>query len=128
MDSKGFHHVGLYVADEQRSLAFYRDGLGGKVVHSFSVGADKSNWLIDLGGGAIVELIPFGAGEAKVTIGWAHIAIEVEDTRKAYDAAVAAGATTWIAPTTEIEIGKPVCLAYVYGPDHEIIEFYQDMA
>ncbi|MDR0905969.1 MAG: VOC family protein [Oscillospiraceae bacterium] len=124
---KRAHHFGVFCADEARSVEFYRDRLGGTVVHKFSVGPDKNNWLIDLGGDAVVELIPFGSGKADTSVGWVHIALEVEDTQKAYDACIAAGCDTWIAPTTEMDIGKPVCLAYVHGPDGEIIELYQEL-
>jgi catechol 2,3-dioxygenase-like lactoylglutathione lyase family enzyme len=126
MKINGIHHVGLYVTDEQRSLEFYRDKLGGKVVHSFSIGENKNNHLIDLGGGAIVELVPVGAGKAQPPVGWAHIAVAVDDTQAAYDEAIAAGATTWM-PPSEMDLGKKMFLAYVYGPDNEIIEFYQEL-
>ncbi|MDR0916307.1 MAG: VOC family protein [Oscillospiraceae bacterium] len=126
MDIKRVHHVGLYVKDAEKSLEFYRDKLGGTVIHSFSIGEDRSNWLVDIGGGAVIELIPVGNGDANPAVGWAHLAVEVADTRAAYETAVAAGAATWM-PPTEMDIGRQVLLAYVHGPDNEIIEFYQEL-
>ena len=122
----GTHHFGVFCTDEARSLAFYRDVLGGNAYHSFPAGP-KINWFVDLGGGAVVELIPFGEGTADVKIGWAHIALRVEDTQQAFDVCVAAGCRAWIAPTTQMDIGIPVCLAYVHGPDGELIEFFQEL-
>jgi catechol 2,3-dioxygenase-like lactoylglutathione lyase family enzyme len=126
MQINGFNHIGLWVTDEQRSLEFYRDKLGGTVVRHFPIGPDKTNWLVDLGGGAVIEIIPFGEGEANPPVGWAHIALNVEDTNKAYELAIAAGATTWI-PPQEWDFGKKMLLAYVHGPDNEIIEFYHEV-
>ncbi|MDR3247522.1 MAG: VOC family protein, partial [Treponema sp.] len=40
MQINGFHHIGLWVKDPQKSFDFYTTGLGGKVVHSFPM-ADK---------------------------------------------------------------------------------------
>jgi catechol 2,3-dioxygenase-like lactoylglutathione lyase family enzyme len=127
MEFQGFHHVGVYIKDEEKSLRFYRDSLGGKLVHSFPIGEGRTNYLIDLGGGAIVELVPVGAGMADVQIGWAHIALRCADTRAAFELAVSVGAEVWM-PPTEMNLGGIVMLlAYVYGPDHEIIEFYQEV-
>jgi catechol 2,3-dioxygenase-like lactoylglutathione lyase family enzyme len=126
MNIRGLHHVGIYVTDPARSLEFYVDKLGGKVVHSFPIGPDKSNTLVDLGNGAVIELIPVGEGSANPAAGWAHIALEVEDSQAWHDRAIAAGAKTWM-PPTEMDIGFKVRLAYVHGPDNEIIEFYQEL-
>jgi lactoylglutathione lyase len=125
MSINGFHHVGVSVTDEAKSLAFYRDGLGGKVVHSFSIGPDKTIYLVDLGNNAVVELIPVGEGEADAKVGWVHIAVATDDTRAAFDAAVAVGAGVQM-PPTEIPLGSlTAVIAYILGPDKEIIEYFQ---
>jgi catechol 2,3-dioxygenase-like lactoylglutathione lyase family enzyme len=125
----GFHHMGLYVADMARSLAFYRNALGGREVRRFPIGEGSDIVLLDLGGGAVIELIPVSAdaGAADVKSGWAHIALLSDDPRAAFDAAVAAGAEVWMAPA-ELELGGvKTLLAYVFGPDHEILEFYLEL-
>ena len=123
---KGAHHFGLFVTDAARSLAFYRDALGGTVNHSFLTEDGRTIYMVDLGGGAVVELIPYGEGRADVAIGWAHIALEVDDVQAAYDACLAAGCESWKVPTV-MDIGKPAHLAYVHGPDGELLEFYKEL-
>ncbi len=83
MKFDGFHHIGLIVKDVDKSLAFYRDGLGGKVVHSFPASRGGTIWLVDLGGNAVVEIIPGGGDAAESNARWAHIAVRTDDVRAA---------------------------------------------
>lgn len=126
MQFNGFHHAGLMVKDVQKSLDFYTGGLGGKMVHSFPMsGTDKTIYLVDLGGNAVVELIPRGNGEEEANAHWAHAAIRTDDARAAYDRALKAGAKSRNEPN-DAELGTmSVCTAFVYGPDGEVIEFFQ---
>ena len=127
MKFSGYHHAGLWVKDAQKSLDFYTKGLGGKVVFSFPMPADKSKTinLVDLGDNAVVEIIPRGNGEEEVNAHWAHIALRTDDARAAYDRAIKAGATKRTEPV-EAKLGTmAVCNAFVLGPDKEIIEFFQ---
>ena len=127
MQFNGFHHAGLLVKDVQKSLDFYTKGLGGKETFNFPMPSDKSKtiYLVDLGGNAVVEIVPRGNGEEEVNAHWAHMAIRTDDTRTAYDMALKAGAVTRIEPT-EMQLGTMKVLnAFVYGPDREIIEFFQ---
>lgn len=127
MNIKGMHHVGIYVSDEHASLEFYRDKLGATVIRSFEIAPGKSNWIIDLGGGAVLELIPVATGESASTRGWAHIALEVDNAEAMYLKMLAAGATPWVAPTTEMDVGFPARLAFVQGPDGELIELIEQL-
>jgi lactoylglutathione lyase len=122
----GIHHVGLLVKDSQKSLDFYTSGLGGKVVFSFPMsGSDKTIYLVDLGGNAVVELIPRGTGEEEVNAHWAHLAIRTDDAKAAYDRAIKAGAVSRSEPA-ESKLGTMTVLnPFVYGPDREVIEFFQ---
>jgi lactoylglutathione lyase len=126
MQFSGFHHIGLYVKDPQKSLDFYTQGLGGKVVFSFPMsGSDKTINLVDLGGGAVVEIVPRGTGEEEFNAHWAHIAVRTDDAKAAYDRAVKAGAVSRSEPE-ENKLGTmTVCNPFVYGPDREVIEFFQ---
>jgi lactoylglutathione lyase len=126
MQFKGYHHIGLWVKDSQKSLDFYTKGLGGKVVFSFPMsGSDKTINLVDLGGHAVVEIIPRGNGEEEVNAHWVHVAVETDDARAAYDLALKAGASSK-SPPKDAQLGTmAVCNAFILGPDHEVIEFFQ---
>lgn len=126
MQFNGYHHVGLRVADEARSLKFYTEGLGGKETLSFPIaGTESTIHLIDLGGGAVVEIIPRGQDGEEANARWAHIAVATNDTRAAYALALKAGAKSKSEPT-DMQLGPvAACTAFVFGPDDETIEFFQ---
>ncbi|MDR0721616.1 MAG: VOC family protein [Treponema sp.] len=126
MKFDGFHHIGLWVKNAEQSLNFYTNGLGGKQIFSFPLGdGEKTIYLVDLGNNAVVEIIPQGTDEAERQARWAHVAIRTDDTRAAYERALKAGAESSIAPQ-DLNLGTlPVCNAFVRGPDHELIEFFQ---
>jgi lactoylglutathione lyase len=126
MSFNGFHHIGLWVKDSQKSFDFYTKGLGGKVVHSFPM-ADmpKTIYLVDLGNNAVVEIIPRGNGEEEKDAHWAHVAIRTDDARASYETALKAGAVSKQEPK-DMNLGTmAVTNAFVYGPDREQIEFFQ---
>ena len=122
----GYHHIGLMTANIEKSLTFYTEGLGGEVVFSFPMPAnkEKSIYLVDLGGGAVVELIPRGVEDAEVNAKWAHICLSTEDVRAAYEAALAAGAKPRSAPEDGFLGTMERTGAFVFGPDDEVIEFF----
>ena len=125
MKFNGYHHIGLYVKDWEKSLKFYQD-LGGKVTFTFPMGdSGKTIHLVDLGGHAVVELIPRGNGEAEVNAHWAHVAVETDDARAAYKKAIEAGAAKQSEPQDMMLGTMAVCNAFVTGPDGEVLEFFQ---
>jgi lactoylglutathione lyase len=82
-------------------------------------------YLVDIGGHAVVELIPKGVDEDEVNARYAHIALETGDAKAAYDLAINSGAAPRSAPN-ETSLGTmKVCTAFVYGPDKEVIEFFE---
>ncbi len=122
----GYHHIGLYVHDMDKSLKFYTDGLGGEITFSFPMGnSGKTIYLVDLGGNAVVELIPRGNGEAESNAHWAHIALSTSDARAAFDKAIAAGAICQSAPNDAMLGTMSVANAFVLGPDGEVIELFE---
>jgi catechol 2,3-dioxygenase-like lactoylglutathione lyase family enzyme len=128
MKIDGYHHIGLWVKDAKKSLDFYTQGLGGKVVFSFPMGdqGDKIIYLVDLGNNAVVEIIPRGDGEPEANARWAHIALRTDDPQGAYDLALKAGAVSRSEPR-DMNLGTmPVRNAFVLGPDQEIIEFFNE--
>lgn len=126
MKFNGYHHIGLYAADLTKSLTFYTEGLGGKITFSFPMGnTGKTIYLVDLGGNAVVEIIPKGNGAAESNAHWVHIAVATDDARAAYEMAMKAGARTQIEPQDLLLGTMAVCNAFVTGPDGEVIEFFQ---
>jgi catechol 2,3-dioxygenase-like lactoylglutathione lyase family enzyme len=126
MPFNGFHHIGLWVKDAQKSLDFYTKGLGGKVVFSFPMSdSDKTINLVDLGNNAVIEIIPRGKGEEETNAHWAHVAVRTDDAHAAYDKALKAGAASRSEPKDNTLGTMAVCNAFVLGPDHEVIEFFQ---
>ena len=126
MKFDGFHHIGLFCADSEKSLAFYT-ALGGKETFRFPMGdSGKTIYLVDMGGNAVIEIIPkgdFSPGEEDPL--WAHICLNTADCRAAYDLALSLGAQARIAPKNT-KLGTLVVInSFVFGPDNEIIEFFQ---
>jgi len=129
MKVNGFHHIGLKVTNMEKSLAFYRDGLGGKIVCTFPMadGTDNQIHMVDMGDNSVIELIPSGTGKAESEAHWAHVALATEDAKAAYEHALSLGARSQIAPA-DIDRGTiKMRIAFVYGPDDEIVEFFQTM-
>lgn len=126
MQFSGYHHIGLAVKNIEKSLKFYTEGLGGTISFSFPMGnTGKTIYLIDLGGHAVVELLPKGNDEAEANARWAHIALSTDDTHKAYEKALKAGAQKQTEPQDIVLGTMAVCNAFVTGPDGEAIEFFE---
>lgn len=126
MSFNGYHHIGLRVTDIDKSLAFYTQGLGGQVTFSFPMGnSGKTIYLVDLGGNAVVELLPNGVDTPETDARWAHIALATADARAAYDRAIAAGAVHRSGPDDAMLGTMAVVNAFVTGPDQEVIEFFE---
>lgn len=123
---KGFHHIGLIVNDAERSLAFYTDGLGGKLVHSFPMGdSGKTIYLVDLGENAVVEIIPRGYDNDESNARWGHICLNTDDVQAAYDMALKAGAVSKGEPQ-QVKLGTMDAInVFVDGIDGESIEFFK---
>lgn len=126
MKFNGFHHIGLIVDDAEKSLKFYTEGLGGTETFQFPMsGNGKTIYLVDLGGHAVVELIPRGNEGPEANARWAHIALDTDDARGDYARALAAGAQKRSEPNDCMLGAMAVCNAFVTGPDGEVIEFFQ---
>ena len=126
MNFNGYHHIGLIVKDTEKSLKFYTEGLGGKLSFSFPMGdTGKVIHLVDLGGAAVVELIPRGNENPEANARWAHIALATDNAFGAYSMALEAGALSRTAPSDKSLGTMPICNAVVTGPDGEAIEFFQ---
>lgn len=121
----GFHHAGLASADLERSLKFYIDGLGGRLMRSWGEGKDRIV-MVDMGGGAVLEIFANGAAAPEQNGRFIHFAFQVDSPDEAYGAALCAGATSHMEPQDMELPSEPPCLirvAFVKGPDGEILEF-----
>ena len=123
----GYHHIGLRVSDMERSLAFYTEGIGGKVVDSFPMAATGATiYMVELAPGAVVELLPgLNAEEEEKAPRFAHICLLTDDAVAAYQLCLKAGAVSRTEPNTVTRGEMTRTNAFVFGPDKEVIEFYQ---
>ena len=135
-----FHHVALRATDFDRTVKFYTEGLGFKVHYEFAVPGriDRAAFL-DAGDGRYIEI--FGpessvqsegrrrdADEERTEGALLHFCLRVADTEAAYAKALAAGAESRAAPRTGTLNQDPlveVRIAFVTGPEGEVIEFLQ---
>jgi len=125
----GFHHMSLYVSDFDKSLAFYKK-LGMSVYTAWGEG-DSRIALLDTGDGTLLELFakPGLAMEAEGR--WQHLALHVENVQAALDTALAAGAALR-SPVQIMDLDSQprkitIQIAFVYGPDGEVIEFIKQL-
>ena len=122
----GYHHVALRVRDLDASIAFY-EALGCSLVRVWGEG-DSRNCMIDMGGNNILEIFSGGKGDPQSAPKFEHIALRSEDTDADYAAALAAGARPRNEPA-DVNIGGnyPVRIAFVFGPDDEVVEFFKEL-
>ncbi len=124
-----FHHAALSVSDFDASIKFYTEGLGFTMYRNWTAGTGKQIALIDMGNGSYFEIFSDGQKvDCTPDAGaFLHLALKVDDTQAAYDRAIAYGAEPHKEPT-QMELPSqppiPVHLAFVKGPDGELIEFF----
>jgi catechol 2,3-dioxygenase-like lactoylglutathione lyase family enzyme len=144
---KGIHHVGITTADLERSLRFYRDLLGMRVLEDVRLtrpevaallGADELDLRLvnlDTGDGRILELLQY-LKPAGVHVeytnrdsGSAHIALSVDGLdRICAGIAAAGGAVISRHPVTAADtegIFAHARLLYVHDPDGVILELVE---
>jgi lactoylglutathione lyase len=115
----------MYVSDIERSIAFYTDAIGLKLqgrteiddVHEAVVAADS--------GGGRLQLAERYNGSQAIDHGFAlwKIYFNVDDCVEVHDRAIAAGATSTMAPT---KLDRwPVTVAFILDPDGYTVELVQ---
>jgi len=131
----GFHHVAIRVTDFDRSLAFYTELLQLKVKIAWGesphraamLGADDQVYL------EIFER-PEQAPPPEAEGVMLHFALRTDDTTAILERVRAAGCRVTIEPK-EVAIANthpgapttiPVKIAFIQGPDGEVIEFFQN--
>jgi lactoylglutathione lyase len=137
-------HTGLTVSDLDRSLRFWRDGLG--LVEAFSqekqggylaaiVGEPEAHVRMTQlefpGGGHRLELFQYLAppgGQARLRppdVGFAHVCVTVEEIEPVLERLVAAGGTP-VSPPIEVDTGanRGGRALYVRDPDGHVVELF----
>ncbi len=137
----GYWHSGFVVADLDRSVRFYADGLGLSLIRRFRTDSapsaqvlayervDVKGALLEVGPGAILELLEYVEPRTAArqiserhVIGSAHLALLVDDVEAALDALVEYGGTRHNDPV-QTEPGK--VLTYAQDPDGNWLELAQ---
>ena len=125
----GSHHMALVSADFDNSLKFYIEGLGMKPVALWGEDEGRAA-LLDIGDGSHIEIFANGTADAQSNEKIVHFAIKTTDTDIAFNNAIDAGAKEKMPPTT-LDIPSdppiPVRIAFVYGPDNEVLEFFKTL-
>ncbi len=131
----GFHHIAIRVADWDKTIRFYCGGLGFKVKLEWGQAPARAA-MLDTGDGNYLEIFerepapePSSAGGAEPNI--LHLCFRAENCAQAIEKARAAGAEVTVEPKqpeTFEKIGLKAIIAFVKGPDGEIVEFFQSPA
>ena len=127
IENVGIHHIALAVSDFEASMKFYTEGLGFTQTAAWGEGDDRAA-MLDIGNGICFELFANGTAEPQANEKFVHIAFATSDPDSAYKNALAAGAAVHMEPkdvTIASEPPMPVRIAFVKGPDGEILEFFK---
>lgn len=125
----GVHHIALRSTDFDKSVAFYKAlGLTEKVAWGEGDGRAA---MLDFGDGNCLEVFANGERSENVDKRFYHIALRADNVDQAFEIAIKAGAKPKNEPMT-ISPENPTApltmrIAFVYGPDGEIIEFFKEM-
>ena len=139
---RGMHHVGLSVSDLERSIAFYRDVLGLKVLRIIEAGAEMdlgrvvglpgcSARIAHMGSDAVMfELFEYrdprgrsiSSDCTQADHGFIHAGFTSTDARTDYERMTRLGVKCLSEP---VEFRTGVWIFYFYGPDGEVCEVRQ---
>ena len=99
----GYRHAGIIVKDMEKSLEFYKDFLGLKIIQDFEDDSEYINKITGLNNckahfiklkmldGTVLELLEYPTHRTKpheisiINVGIAHIALRVSSTQKSYE-------------------------------------------
>jgi len=149
LDGPILHHVSLFVSDIKISIRFYTEGLGLTLREEFDdiMGLRSgrrfpfgvASVFLEAGDGRFIELHPAGDG-AMSPSGFPinHLALAVVDVDAAYAQALTAGGMRFDIPVpneewdgTPLDVilsgarPEPMRMAFLQGPNGELIELYQ---
>ena len=122
----GVHHLALASGNFDKSVKFYTEGLGFTQVCSWGEGDGRAA-MLDIGNGSHFEIFANGKTDASVNERFIHFAFATSDPDGAFNNALAAGAVSHMEPKN-VDIPSnpplPVRIAFVKGPDGEMLEFF----
>jgi len=125
----GFHHVATKVADFDRAIQFYTEGLGFTVKITWGEGDGRAA-MLDAGGGDYLEVFAGGSDDTPSEARLLHFALRTSDCAAAHARAVEHGATERMAPkslTINAPQGPtPVTISFVLSPTGEVVEFFEN--
>ncbi len=143
----GIHHTCLTVSDMDKSLRFYRDGLGLTVVQDVEEQGERLSretemegahnrlvWLKTTQGNTLVELLqyihpvgkPFPADARCCDVGMPHISFLVSDIEETYRDLCAMGVRFTAPPIAcDNSTFEGAKTAYCYDPDGIYVELFQ---
>jgi len=126
---KGFHHIALKASDFDKTVNFYKSlGLKERVHWGED---DKRAVMLDMGDGGCIEIFAGGENRERVDERFLHLAFRADDVDAAYETAMNSGATSKYAPyeASPPDAVPPIKMkvAFVYGPDGELIEFFKEI-
>lgn len=128
----GFHHVAIRTRDFDRSLQFYCAGLGFEPRYAWGEPGKRAT-LLDTGDGNYLEIFErpeqtWADSDAAIL----HMAFRSENVDRAIQVAREAGAEVTMEPrdvpikcTSDYE-PETFRIAFIKGPDGEVIEFFQN--
>ena len=136
------NHTGFVVKDLERSLEFYRDVVGMKLVRRFErtggpisqvVGYEDCHLQIALvsgdDGGHMLELLQYvhppsadRPTEERAVLGGSHLAVEVDDIQQTYQDLLSRGAQG-LNPPVDVAPGRTAC--YLQDPEGNWLELLQ---
>ncbi|MGC9961252.1 MAG: VOC family protein [Acidimicrobiales bacterium] len=140
---RGIHHVGITVADLDRSVAFYQDLLGMELLDLSEdedvaavvgiPGARVRAADLNAGNGQVLELLQYKVPKAQATvpdpdtIGSCHVSFQVDDLSAAIARLSRAGGGTMgdVAALTEGQVWTGCTVVYARDPDGMIIELME---
>jgi catechol 2,3-dioxygenase-like lactoylglutathione lyase family enzyme len=124
------HHVALTVSDLERAHAFYERALGLELQLAFELPGEVRGAMLRSGGGARVELFEVREPAAGVsgadpavamrTLGFGHVAFELDDLDAGYLTVLEAGAGEVWPPRQSPEPGRR--MAFVHDLDGNLVE------
>lgn len=122
----GFHHVALRARDYEKSLAFYTEGMGFPLAHSWGED-DRRIALLNLGDGNYLELFATPT-DLEITGGnqFFHLALRSVDVDADIEKVRALGCPITIEPKSVDVNGKTIRVGFFLGPDGETWEFFQN--
>jgi glyoxylase I family protein len=129
LSASGFHHIALRARDYEKSLAFYTEGLGFTLAHSWGEG-EKRIALLDMGDGNYVELFASAPGQSpppgEEAAPWPyfHLALRSTDVDADIEKVRALGCPITVEPKSVDVNGKTIRVGFFLGPDGEVLEFF----